>query len=79
MSVFQLDIHNIQNYNLCLLAVGKFPNTVSGIIQWSLHTVETWCDELGLSVNPDKTRLAAFIRRRELPGFFAPHFFGTTL
>ena len=65
--------------DICLLAVGKFPNTVSGLIQWDLHTVETWCDELGLSVNPDKTGLVAFTRRRNLPGFFETRFFGTTL
>jgi hypothetical protein len=41
--------------DICLLAVGKFPNVVSGLIQWALHTVEMWFDELGLSVNPDKT------------------------
>jgi hypothetical protein len=39
--------------DICLLAVGKFPNTVSGLIQWPLHTVELWCGGLGLSVNPD--------------------------
>jgi hypothetical protein len=44
---------------ICRLAVGKFPNTVSGLMHWSLHAVETWCDELGLSVNPDKTGLVA--------------------
>jgi hypothetical protein len=38
-----------------------------------------WCDELCLSVNPDKTGLFAFTRRRELPGFFEPCLFGTTL
>jgi hypothetical protein len=43
--------------DICLLVVGKFPNTVSGIIQWALHTVQTWCDEVGLSINPDKTGL----------------------
>jgi len=26
--------------DICLLEVGKFPNTVSGLIQWALHTVE---------------------------------------
>ena len=36
----------------CLLAVGKFPNTVSGLIQWAFGTVEAWCGEHGLSVNP---------------------------
>jgi len=65
--------------NICLLVVGKFPNTVTGLMQWALHTVETWCDELGLSVNPDKTGLVAFTRRKKLPRFFEPYLFGTTL
>ena len=65
--------------DICLLAVGKFPNTVWGLIQWALHTVEMWCDEVGLSVNPDKTWLVVFTRRRKLPGFFEPHYFGVTL
>ena len=46
--------------DICLLVVGKFPNTVSGLIQWALHTVEMWCDELRLSVNPDKSGLVVF-------------------
>jgi len=58
--------------------VGKFSNTVSVLLKWALHTVEIWCDELCLSVNPDKTGLVAFTRRRKLPGFFEPHFFGMT-
>ena len=61
------------------LAVGKFPNTVSRLIEWALHTVETWCDGLGLSVNSDKTRLVSFTRRKNLPGFFEPRLFGRTL
>jgi hypothetical protein len=63
----------------CLLAVGKFPNTVSGLMQWSLITAERWCNEVGLSVNPDKTRLIAFTTKRKLQGFFEPRFFGVTL
>ena len=46
--------------DICLLAARKFPNTVSGLIQWVLHTVEMWCDILRLSVNPDNTGLVAF-------------------
>jgi hypothetical protein len=65
--------------DICLLAVGKFPNTVSRLIQWALYTVETRCDKLGLSVNPDKTGLVAFTRRRKLLGFFEPCLFGMTL
>jgi len=59
--------------------VGKFPNTVSGLIQWALQTVEEWCGGLGLLVNPDKTGLVAFTRKRKLPGFFEPCLFGKTL
>jgi len=65
--------------DVCLRAVGKFPNTVSGLIQWTLHTAETWCDKVGLSVNPDNTGLIVFTRKRKLPGFFAPYFLGVTL
>jgi hypothetical protein len=34
----------IQGYadEICLLAVGKFPNTVSGLMQWALSTIEIW-------------------------------------
>jgi hypothetical protein len=45
----------------------------------ALHTVEMWCDELGLSVNPDKTGLVAITRRRKLAGLFEPRLYGTTL
>jgi len=64
----------IQGYthDICLLVVGKFPNTVSGLTQWDLSTVEIWCSEVGLSVNPDKTGLVAFARKRKLQGFFEP-------
>jgi len=65
--------------DICLLVVEKFPNTVSGLIQWALHTAEACCDELGLSVNPDKTGLVAFMRRRKLSGFFEPRLYGRTL
>jgi hypothetical protein len=65
--------------DICLLAIGKFPNTVSGLIQWALGTVEEWCSEHGLTVNPDKTRLVVFTRKRKLPGFFQPCLFGRTV
>ena len=65
--------------DICLLAVGKFPNTVSGLIQGTLCTVEVWCGELGLSFNSEKTGLIAFMRRGKLRGFFEPRLFGRTL
>jgi len=36
-----------------ILAVSKFLNTVLGLRQWALLTVETWCNYVGPSVNPD--------------------------
>jgi hypothetical protein len=71
----------IQGYadDICLLAVGKFPNTVSGLMQWALSTAETWYNKVGLSVNPDKTGLVAFTRKRKLQGFFEPWLFGVKL
>jgi hypothetical protein len=63
----------------CHLAVGKFPNMVSELIQWALSTVEIWCSEVGLSVNPDEIGLVAFTRKRKLQGFFKPQLFGVKL
>jgi hypothetical protein len=71
----------IQGYadDICLLEVGKFPNTVSGLMQWTPLTVETWGNKVGLKVNPDKTGLVAFTKKRKLQGFFEPYFFGARL
>ena len=65
--------------DICLLEVGKFPNTVSELIHQALHTVKLWCDKLSLSINPNKTGLVAFTRKRKLPGFSEPRLFGMTL
>jgi hypothetical protein len=65
--------------DICLLAIGKFPDTVSGLIQWALGTVEEWCNKHSLTVNPDKTGLVVFTRKRKLLGFFQPCLFGRTL
>jgi len=65
--------------DICLLAVGKFPNMVSGLMQLALLTIEMCCKEVGLSVNPDKTGLIAFIRKQKLQGFFEPRLFGVKL
>ena len=71
----------IQGYadDIWLLTVGKFPNTVSGLMQWAFSTIETWCNEVGLSFNPKKTGLVAFTRKRKLHRFFEPQFFGVKL
>ena len=53
-----------------LFAVSIFPNTVSLLIQSTLFTIANWCNEVGLSVNVDKTGL--LISLEKLAGFFDP-------
>jgi len=48
---------------------------VSGLLQWAFNTVETWCGRICLLLNPDRTELIVFTRKRKLPGFFEPLFF----
>jgi hypothetical protein len=48
-------------------------------MQGALHTVEKWYDEVGLSVNPDKTDLVVFTKKRKPDSFFEPLLFGVTL
>jgi hypothetical protein len=62
-------------YDIYLLAVGKFPYTVSGLMQWALSTAGMWRNEVGESVNPDKTGLVSYTRKRKLQCFFEPQFF----
>jgi len=68
----------IQGYadDICLLAVGEILNTVSWLVQLALINVWTWCNDIGLSVNPDKTEFAIFTTKRKLSGSFEPHFWG---
>jgi hypothetical protein len=48
-------------------------------MQCALSTVQTWCNKVGLSVNPDKTGLITFTRKRKLTGFSEPQIFGVKL
>jgi hypothetical protein len=48
-------------------------------MQWALSTKEIWCKKVGLLVNPDKTGLVGFTRKRKLPGFSEPQFFRVKL
>ena len=65
--------------DICLLEVGKFQNTVSELMQRAIHTVEKWCSSIGLSVNPNKTNIVIFTKKRKLSGSFEPLLFGVTL
>ena len=50
------------------LVIDKDLRTVREVKQAALHTVQRWCEDHGLSVNPDKTEIVFFTRKRTLPG-----------
>ena len=62
--------------DICLLAVEKFPNMVLGLIQWALHTIEAQCDELGLSVIPNKNGLLHSREEGNSQGSLNPAYLG---
>ena len=47
----------------------------------ALRIVESWCERVGLTVNPDKTECILFTRKqkRNLVGLSGPTFYGKTL
>lgn len=65
--------------DLAILIRGKFPHVICEVTQRALRTVERWCIKHGLAVNPDKTELVLFTRKRRIEGFTYPLLFGTPL
>lgn len=64
--------------DLVIISRGKFPNTVGEIMRNALRMVETWCNREGLTVNPAKTTMVAFTRKRS-PNFGDIFFYGKSL
>jgi hypothetical protein len=48
---------------------------VSEVLQTTLHTVQHWCERTNLSINPNKTVIIPFIRKRNTKGLKAPILF----
>jgi len=48
-------------------------------MQTILFKVQRWCERHDLSVNPTKTEMVLFTRKRESKNFRAPRFFGKEL
>jgi hypothetical protein len=61
--------------NTAILINGKFPYTVSEVLQTTLCTVQKLCEKTGLSINPNKTVIIHFTRKRELKGLKEPSLF----
>ncbi|XP_014282579.1 uncharacterized protein [Halyomorpha halys] len=42
--------------DIAVLIRGKFPGTISGLVQTSVDLMNGWCQEYGLSINPQKDK-----------------------
>ncbi|KAK9754559.1 Reverse transcriptase (RNA-dependent DNA polymerase) [Popillia japonica] len=65
--------------DIVIVANGKFPGVVAGLMRNALRTVEEWCLVQGLSVNPLKTKLVAFTNIRKLNDLNSIKLFGQEL
>lgn len=53
--------------DVVIILMGKHLTVVLSMMNSVLKVVENWCNEDGLSVNPEKTSMVMFIRKRKLP------------
>lgn len=62
-----------------IVSRGKHLSTVCDRTQRALNIVEKWCKKVKLDINPSKTELMIFTKRRNLDDFRAPKLFGKEL
>ena len=73
--------HFLQGFadDFSILVEGIDLGTVCSVAQFAILQVERWCKEHGLSVNPRKTEMVLFTRKRKLDGFKPIQIFGEEL
>jgi hypothetical protein len=54
---------------------GKFPQTVSEVLETVQGTVQQWCERMKLSINPCKMVVITFNRKRIIKGLKEPSLF----
>nr|AMS38365.1 hypothetical protein [Bactrocera tryoni] len=54
--------------DIVIIARGKYEDTLCDLIQRGLNLAKGWCREVELNINPSKTTVVPFTRRRSLPG-----------
>jgi hypothetical protein len=58
---------------------GKFLQTVSEVLQTALFTVHQWCKRTNVSIDPNKTVIIPFTRKRNIKGREEAIFFSKTI
>jgi hypothetical protein len=61
--------------NISILINRKFPHTVSEVLKTALYSVQQWCERTNLSMNPNKTVIIPFTRKRNIKGLKEPILF----
>jgi hypothetical protein len=77
--LWELNSNGYYTVGYAILINGKFPYTVSEVLQTALCTVQKWCEKTNLSINPNKTVIVPFTRRREMKGLKQPILFNKTI
>jgi hypothetical protein len=65
--------------DIVIVINGKLLTKVCELMQKALFIVHTWCREVELSANADKTSMVLFTSNRKFVGFKKPILFGTEL
>lgn len=65
--------------DIAILISGAFEGILSQLMRRVFILVEKWCQDSGLSVNPEKTGLVLFTNKRKTLPFSAPTLFGELL
>jgi hypothetical protein len=66
-------------HDTAILINGKFLHTVSEALQTALCTAQQWCKRTNLSINPNKTVIIPFTRKRDIMGLKEPILFNNTI
>jgi hypothetical protein len=61
--------------DIAILINGKFPQTVSEVLQTAQCTVQQWCERTKLTNDPNKTVVILFTRKRNIKGLREPILF----
>lgn len=62
-----------------VLVTGQFLGVVCDRMQSACRIIEEWSEEVGLSINPEKTEMVLFTKKRDKKGFRPPRLFGKPL
>lgn len=65
--------------DLASLLRGKYVNVLCDLLQTILNIVSKWCDENELSINPAKTQMILFTRKRKIVGLKIPKIKGVEI